>query len=657
MTGVRVVLCVLVLLAATTRAGAAESQKPGEPSHPVSVVHGGAKRQDVATASRETVERLAALGYAEWTEVELTGVVGEAGVVFHDPEKAFESLNLFKSRPAREAHLMDMRGRLLHTWRQPKAQEVSWDFVELAPDGSLYGSAKYESLVKLDWDSNVEWLRPIRPHHDLAVAEDGRVYALTQTEGERARDGKSYLIRDNEITVLSPDGEVEQSVSLWDLFGDQVSEKRLQRIDRHREEGFHGDVFHANSIEILNRNVAGVGRKGDLLVSIRELDTIAVIDLDGPRVTWQWGEGVLDRQHHASLLPSGRILVFDNGKTRGWSRVLELHPRDRRVTWELKGDPAESLFTGARGSTELLPNGNVMVVESAKGRVFEVTRAGEVVWDFYNPNIQKKAGKQRRAAVYRSPRLDPSLVETLPLTPSGPLRSAVSDDLWKAANRGRVPFGADGSFAFPSTVERVVVDVGAYKLRRTRHFLREDPGVGIVAVEPLSEPWAEWPKSRRVIGVPAAVSLSRGELEFNVNEKDVTSSLLDTTDGSLLSTETVEVRRVPGVRLEDVLERIPSELPIIFLKTDVQGMDLAVLMSAGEQLRRVREVHSEIINDPSYEPDGLGSMSSEEEFTDYMASMGFSVAKEIPAPERWIVDVFYQNDSWVEASSESPDPS
>jgi len=241
----------------------------------------------------------------------------------------------------------------------------------------------------------------------------------------------------------------------------------------------------------------------------------------------------------------------------------------------------------------------------------------------------------------------PSLAEIC-FDPS--IRDLVAPDLWKASNHGRVPFREDGYFSFPDSVQRVVVDVGAYKLRRTSHFLREDPGVAIVAVEPLSEPWKTWPDDPRVVGVPAAISLERGVLHFNVNEKNVTSSLLDTTPESLLSTKTIEVRDVPGIRLADVLERIPTELHIIFLKTDVQGMDLAVLMSAGEHLRRAKEIHSEIVNDPSYEKKGVGSMGSEGEFHAYMASKGFSVSKEIPAPERWIVDVFYKNDHWPDGT-------
>ena len=228
------------------------------------------------------------------------------------------------------------------------------------------------------------------------------------------------------------------------------------------------------------------------------------------------------------------------------------------------------------------------------------------------------------------------------------LTDSVPQELWSASNPGRTPLGADGFWSFPPQVKKVVVDVGAYKLRRTEHYLKRHRDVGLVAVEPMAAPWADWPDDPRIIGVPVAISLERGTLSFNINEKDVTSSLLETTDESLLSSDTVEVRQVPGVRLEDVLERIPTNLPIIFLKTDVQGMDLAALMSAGEQLRRVKEVHTEIINDPSYKKGGKGSMSSEEEFHSYMASMGFSPYREIPAPERWVVDVFYRNDSWTE---------
>jgi len=48
----------------------------------------------------------------------------------------------------------------------------------------------------------------------------------------------------------------------------------------------------------------------------------------------------------------------------------------------------------------------------------------------------------------------------------------------------------------------VVVDVGAHTLLATRHFLREDDAVGILAIEPLSEPWTAWPPAPKHHGRP-----------------------------------------------------------------------------------------------------------------------------------------------------------
>lgn len=45
--------------------------------------------------------------------------------------------------------------------------------------------------------------------------------------------------------------------------------------------------------------------------------------------------------------------------------------------------PFESL---ARGSQQQLPNGNVLITESNNGRLVEVTRDGQVVWEFINPD-------------------------------------------------------------------------------------------------------------------------------------------------------------------------------------------------------------------------------------------------------------------------------
>lgn len=241
--------------------------------------------------------------------------------------------------------------------------------------------------------------------------------------------------------------------------------------------------------------------------------------------------------------------------------------------------------------------------------------------------------------------------------PAPRLDTLIPAELWKAANHGRLPLGSDGYFRFPQKVARVVVDVGAYKLKVTSRYLRE-PDVGIVAVEPMREPWATWPNRPRIIGVPAAIDLEPGMLEFNVNAADVTSSLLETAPDATLSSDTIEVRRVPGVTLEDVLARIPPDMEIPLLKTDTQGTDLAVLMSAGDQLRRVHEVLTEIVFDPSYEREGPGTMSTEREFDDFMKSMGFRRVPKGNEEEyrRWFLNATYVNDAIETNRRDAPAP-
>jgi hypothetical protein len=50
-----------------------------------------------------------------------------------------------------------------------------------------------------------------------------------------------------------------------------------------------------------------------------------------------------------------------------------------------------------------LPNGNTLITESDRGRVFEITPSGEIVWEFFIPEFQKK--EKRRPTIYRMMRI------------------------------------------------------------------------------------------------------------------------------------------------------------------------------------------------------------------------------------------------------------
>lgn len=364
--------------------------------------------------------RLQALGYVEWAPIER----GEArrGVVRHDPERSEPGLNLFGSRSAGRAWLVDMAGETVHTW-SASDPEAHWNHVEPLPDGGLLVIDRASAVERLDRASRRRWRVELGAHHDLALDAEGNAYALVAGMGSTWWGGRELPIIDESIVVLSPQGEVLRTIALDPVLQQFISEERLEalasatrgplqwwrRLRGERIVPGTSDVYHANSIELLERNVPGLGKRGDALISFRELDRVAVIDLDGPAVSWSFGPGVIDRQHHASLLPGGNVLVFDNGRGRGWSRVVEVDPAGE-LAWAWSGEPPATLFSRLQGGAEPLRNGNVLVTESQEGRVYEVTPEGAIVWQFVNPDVDPDRGARR--AIYRMTRLFPATGES-----------------------------------------------------------------------------------------------------------------------------------------------------------------------------------------------------------------------------------------------------
>ena len=126
---------------------------------------------------------------------------------------------------------------------------------------------------------------------------------------------------------------------------------------------------------------------------------------------------------------------------------------------------------------------------------------------------------------------------------------------------------------------------------------------------------------------------------------------MDGDDRTGALTRTVEVRKVPVIRLEDVLNAVPEGVSIAYVKTDVQGVDLQVLQSAGESLRRVERVRSEVTNLGAYRKlDGKG-MATENEMKTYLEKMGFDLIGEagVQADRGWLDQIYLnRRRAWVD---------
>lgn len=127
------------------------------------------------------------------------------------------------------------------------------------------------------------------------------------------------------------------------------------------------------------------------------------------QLLWHWGRTDLSGPHEAAMLTDGNILVFDNGLSRGWSRVLELNPLALQDIVEYA--PGSSrFFSRVMGSSQRLPNGNTLIVHSEGGVAFELSPQGASVWS-YEGTLKRPDG--HRVKIARMRRIPSAVIEEI----------------------------------------------------------------------------------------------------------------------------------------------------------------------------------------------------------------------------------------------------
>ena len=147
-----------------------------------------------------------------------------------------------------------------------------------------------------------------------------------------------------------------------------------------------------------------------VLFSAKNVNRVGIIDKATKQLTWRFGHPTTSGQHHARWLPNGNVHMFDNGTRREglpFSRAIEVDPATDKVVWEYQANPPFSFFSPHVSSADRLANGNTLICEGVSGRIFEVTRRGETVWEWHNPFAQTVRGSQTSFALWRAHRYAP----------------------------------------------------------------------------------------------------------------------------------------------------------------------------------------------------------------------------------------------------------
>ena len=377
-----------------------------------------------AAARSETMEELGALPYLQGyhsPKSDSSGVVTRA-------RGALNGYTLFSSGHAPLVYMIDMDGDLVHSWSIQFAQvwpdslpfpvrKEHTQFIRRAylyPNGDLLAVFEYIGVVKLDRDSKILWSYTGRNHHDLYVARSGNIYTLGVERRSVQPDiaGSPFVndyILDDVIIVLDAEGREVDRISVFDAFYQSEYAGYLNVAARE-----YDDVFHTNSVQLIERTRSGsrLFGSGDILISMRNIDTIASIGADDRKIKWAMS-GMWRAQHQATFLRNGHILLLDNqGANRDSyfqfdrSRVIELNPSTQRIAWAY--DPGDgSFFTHWLGFNQRLRNGNTLITESTQGHILEVTQDMEIVWEYYNPN-RTGANHELIATIMGATRINPA---------------------------------------------------------------------------------------------------------------------------------------------------------------------------------------------------------------------------------------------------------
>lgn len=284
--------------------------------------------------------------------------------------------------------------------------------------------------------------------------------------------GRTLVLAHKNVTVpaiterrLEDDRLIEvdwQGRVVWDwLASDHVDElgfspeaRTALRLDPNwNEPRQSADWLHINAASYLGPNRwydAGDRRfhPDNVMISSREANIIAIVERASGRIVWRMGPdyretaalaalGQIVGQHQPHLIPqglpgAGHLLVFDNGGVAGYgspnpaaptgrgnvrriqSRVLEVNPVTFEKVWEYQigGQESVAFFSHYVSSAQRLPNGNTLVTEGWDGRLFELTPAKAIVWEYVSPYFDDDPTRTNR--IFRAHRVPYDWIPQLP---------------------------------------------------------------------------------------------------------------------------------------------------------------------------------------------------------------------------------------------------
>jgi Arylsulfotransferase (ASST) len=289
----------------------------------------------------------------------------------------------------------------------------------------------------------------LKQHHDIQPLPNGNIlcivsenYTATQmiAAGRNPNDISTPNFKMEKIVELQPTGSngativwewkfmdhlIQEFDNLQNNFDTVLNHPEL--LDLNYNNGFLFDYIHLNAIDYN----AGLDQ---IIMSARNTSEVYIIDHSttmleasghvggnagkGGDFLWRWGNAAvyqqgtlldqkLFRQHNvewvnSGYLDDGKISVFNNGGdiTNTFSSVHLIEPQLTGFNYNMSGGTfipnsfdwtwqgsilGELMLEGKKSGVNSLPNGNLLICETSKGQISEITKTGTLLWAYKNP--------------------------------------------------------------------------------------------------------------------------------------------------------------------------------------------------------------------------------------------------------------------------------
>ena len=318
------------------------------------------------------------------------------------------------------AEIIDLEGKTVHKW------DIDWfeiwkdakhlpenDIPQEKPGTNIHGAIitengdlifNFESLglVRLDRNGKVVWRLSYQTHHSIHPNDKGNLW-VSGSKYHAEKDARfphlTSPFYEETLLEITPEGKIVRELSVGDILRKNGYEGLLylgsltNESTRIKSDGLrlgNSDLLHLNDVEPFSSKLGeGFFKQGDLLVSLRNINTVFVFNVETEKIK-HISIGQFIRQHDPDFIDGNSFSVFDNNNNgnpdsaKRQSRIAIVSAPDNTVKTYFTGTKDKPFFTNVMGKHQWLPNGNLLITESKRGRGFEINKQGEIVWQYIN---------------------------------------------------------------------------------------------------------------------------------------------------------------------------------------------------------------------------------------------------------------------------------